>query len=952
VNGADDILPPAWLGGHLAAIAGKAAAASMLDIECGPGHRLAQAENAGVEPFGVSGDPEVARRNVPDAYVVETIEEIPPRRFDLILLLAAPDSPTLRALLYTLANKNAFGVGTVVIVSAPNEGSADRLGAVLRDLRFHDRSTHEDSGGWRIEASGSDFPLFMQERYVPGTWSEIAAYEHLPRYAFVSGMVHGARVLDFGCGSGYGAMSLARAADSVTGLDNSEAALAFARAQHAAPNLSFVRDAEFGASLPDGSFDVIVCFEVIEHLDGPSQAILLPSLKRLLAPGGMVVVSTPNPDVTAMYGANPYHLRELTLEQFSMTMQDHFPHVRIFEQSVMVGVFLQRAGASAVEIRPALDGMDGPANPAIFLAVCTTEPMAAAVSSAVYIDRRRDFIGTRVAALTLQNEHLIARYQNAKLRTTLARAEAVRVAAEQTIQAVQSDARRLEQEVFATRAEFAAVLEDRRLLQATYDAELQKGGRLAEALAALQAEFAAVLEDRRLLQGAYEEELASLEVARSELHDAREEGNTMASLYRKSSAERDEMRLLAFRAQEGIAARDQRLHDAERLAQERAEAMATLLAELAAARQTLHAMETSTAWRAIRKAAPVLRAARPVLRPVLRSGYGLLRRLTRPAAPPAISASSVASQDAEAGPATDERPATRPPDRNMARETALDPVWDRHRGAFVLVPETTCAQKEQPTNLAGPYVVVPVTPIDPTATRRKVLHVIPNVHVGGSTQLVIDLVQHLSSGYQHEVLTSSLWPGGAHQGLVVHLVAAASAPELGAVIDAVGPDLVHMHYWGLTDDPWYFAVVEALAARRVPAVQNVNTPIAPLPHDTFRHYVFVSEYVRQTFGGGLDAHTPTSVIHPGIDLARFGRWSPAADRDNAVGMVYRLEDDKLNRLGRRVHRGGPAAPSNEGLHHWRRPLPAAVHRARRRARGAAEFPLHRLRPVRDVAGLV
>ena len=59
----------------------------------------------------------------------------------------------------------------------------------------------------------------MQERYVPGTWSRLAAYEHLPRYALARQLANGTRVLDFGCGTGYGAASLAEVAESVVGID-------------------------------------------------------------------------------------------------------------------------------------------------------------------------------------------------------------------------------------------------------------------------------------------------------------------------------------------------------------------------------------------------------------------------------------------------------------------------------------------------------------------------------------------------------------------------------------------------------------------------------------------------------------------------------------------------------------------------------------------------------------
>ena len=70
----------------------------------------------------------------------------------------------------------------------------DSLQILLRRLRFSEvsiRGLHPDEhnsealtacAGLLAIAKGSDFTEFMRERYVPGTWSKMAAYEHIPRY--------------------------------------------------------------------------------------------------------------------------------------------------------------------------------------------------------------------------------------------------------------------------------------------------------------------------------------------------------------------------------------------------------------------------------------------------------------------------------------------------------------------------------------------------------------------------------------------------------------------------------------------------------------------------------------------------------------------------------------------------------------------------------------------------
>ncbi|GAB4064609.1 glycosyltransferase family 4 protein [Ancylobacter sonchi] len=182
--------------------------------------------------------------------------------------------------------------------------------------------------------------------------------------------------------------------------------------------------------------------------------------------------------------------------------------------------------------------------------------------------------------------------------------------------------------------------------------------------------------------------------------------------------------------------------------------------------------------------------------------------------------------------------------------------------------------------------------------RRKVLHVIPNLNIGGSTQLVIDLIEYLGLENEMQILTAKLPAGGAPVGAIAHLVPLGSrAPAFAHVLDAFAPELVHVQYWGGSDEPWYAEAFAALRGRGLPIIENVNTPVPPLLDPGVNAYAFVSDYVRTHFAAGLDpalAH----VIHPGIDRSLF-RSVPAAragdaDVADTVVMVYRLERDKLD----------------------------------------------------------
>jgi glycosyltransferase involved in cell wall biosynthesis len=177
--------------------------------------------------------------------------------------------------------------------------------------------------------------------------------------------------------------------------------------------------------------------------------------------------------------------------------------------------------------------------------------------------------------------------------------------------------------------------------------------------------------------------------------------------------------------------------------------------------------------------------------------------------------------------------------------------------------------------------------------RPRLLHIIPNVFVGGSTQLVVDLHDHLGHAYDMEVLTAAVPPGGSHDGMRIHRVGLDEPTDrLRPIIETTRPDLVHVHYWGSTDDGWYKPAFEAALSLGVPVVQNINTPIAPHDDGRIAATVCVSGYVRQTFA----AHLPNAmVIYPGIDPAWFAHAQERSpDAADTVVMVYRLDRDKLD----------------------------------------------------------
>jgi SAM-dependent methyltransferase len=76
------------------------------------------------------------------------------------------------------------------------------------------------------------------------------------------------------------------------------------------------------------TFDLVVCFEVLEHIDEPEAA--LDRLAAALAPDGLLVVSSPNRDVYPP--GNPFHKHEFTPGELADALSERFAQVRLVRQ--------------------------------------------------------------------------------------------------------------------------------------------------------------------------------------------------------------------------------------------------------------------------------------------------------------------------------------------------------------------------------------------------------------------------------------------------------------------------------------------------------------------------------------------------------------------------------------------------------------------------------------------
>ena len=180
------------------------------------------------------------------------------------------------------------------------------------------------------------------------------------------------------------------------------------------------------------------------------------------------------------------------------------------------------------------------------------------------------------------------------------------------------------------------------------------------------------------------------------------------------------------------------------------------------------------------------------------------------------------------------------------------------------------------------------------AHRPRVVHVIANFMTGGSSRLVVDLIEGLGHLYRQTIVTSYVPSPPAYRGADVRVFGLSTpAAAIRETLAAGGINLVHVHYWGEGDEPWYRHVLDALREVDCAMIENVNTPVYPLRSDRIARYVYVSKYVQRQFG---DRAYPEEVIYPGLDLSLFTPDPRQEMASDTLGMVYRLERDKLNDL--------------------------------------------------------
>ena len=140
-------------------------------------------------------------------------------------------------------------------------------------------------------------------------------------------------VLDIACGTGFGTDIIAgKTRGKVIGGDIAANAIEECRSRWSKGNLEFRVLDGTKLDFPDQFFNKIVSFETIEHTGQYRKMVA--EFARVLKPGGELILSTPNREVSSPDGVivNPFHIQEFTYDELKQILEASFSRVELTGQ--------------------------------------------------------------------------------------------------------------------------------------------------------------------------------------------------------------------------------------------------------------------------------------------------------------------------------------------------------------------------------------------------------------------------------------------------------------------------------------------------------------------------------------------------------------------------------------------------------------------------------------------
>jgi len=189
--------------------------------------------------------------------------------------------------------------------------------------------------GFELKTISNSIFYKKSERWVKGFVYPGTETHHVDRYNYISPFIENKNVLDIACGSGYGSLILAEKGNpkSVVSVDIDEEAIRYGNYRYYNQKINrYVDDAtKYKSTL---MFDVIVCFETIEHVLDYQE--LVENHYNLLHPDGVIYISTPINIFTTSKVENPYHVIEWSFFDFHKLFIDKFEISEILLQNVVI----------------------------------------------------------------------------------------------------------------------------------------------------------------------------------------------------------------------------------------------------------------------------------------------------------------------------------------------------------------------------------------------------------------------------------------------------------------------------------------------------------------------------------------------------------------------------------------------------------------------------------------
>jgi SAM-dependent methyltransferase/chromosome segregation ATPase len=392
---------------------------------------------------------------------------------------------------------------------------------------------------------------FTGERVVPGQVEPDLWNEHLARYLFAARLAGRKRVLDMGCGTGYGAAELARLAASVAAFDLFPQAVALARSAYPLPNLYFLAASAAAIPFPDASFQLITCFEVIEHV--ADWQTLLTEAQRLLARGGQFIISTPNKlyyaESREQIGPNPFHVHEFEYEEFREALTAVFPSVTLYLQNHVGGLSFQPVAAPNAQ-SPDLhleSSQSDPPQAHFFVAVCAVARQTGAPAF-LHIPSTSNVLREREGHVhKLQDEIRLKDTWLKQHQEDLSKLLAAHTAQEQELERAQSWAQAEHEQFEAARCELLATA-------AAYEERLAAAEKKAKAL--LDAQIAELEKVQKWAQSEHEQFEALSKAYRAQTEELRNAQKWAQSEHEQFEASRRKLLATAQAYEERLAANE------------------------------------------------------------------------------------------------------------------------------------------------------------------------------------------------------------------------------------------------------------------------------------------------------------------------------------------------------------------------------------------------------------